>query len=278
MRYPLVVLLFLLMSFSAYSAEIWFQPSRGMGMGARSYAVICGEFPKRGHHCSLRGVKVLLKDYSGKVKTLRITRSRRGFCVRVRGAIYNGNYTLVAFKKEQKNGETLYYYAKLNFYVRHQKEPKVKAANDDLKPFGSPIALELIRWRNVNQEPFFISRVGRRVHFKVYFEGKPLAGVPIKVITASGWSKTVVSDEDGNIEFTLIEDRFPPRKYRWRPEMFLLVATYKNGNDTYVSTYPMRVYISPDAYRSKEAGVIILIVVMLVAGVWAYFRRKEKKY
>ncbi len=278
MRYLLTALVFLVIQVaSAFGSELWFQTSRGMGMGARSFGIFCGEFPHKKRGCSLRGVKVLLKDYANRIRPLKIKRSRRGYCVRV-PAIFNGNYTLVAYKVEKTPNGTIYYYAKANFYVRHQKEAQAKNPNDDLKPFGKQLRLELIRWRKIGEEPFFISRVGRKIRFKVYFDGKPAQGVRVRITTASGWSKVVVSDKDGNVVFTAIEDRFPAEKYRWRPEIFLVTAQYQKGNDKFISTYPVYAYMSPDSWRSKSAGIIILLITVLIAGIWAYFKRRENRY
>ncbi len=279
MRYVIFALLFILLqNVHAFGNELWFESARGMNMGARTYAIYFGKFPShRMQPGALNGVHVLLKDYTSHIRPLKIKKRRRAYCVRV-PAIFNGNYTLIAMKREKNKNVSTVYVAKVNFYVRHQRDGKITRPNDDMAVFGPQVPFELIRLRSRRGEPFFLSRTGHRIRFRVYFHGKPVSGAVVVVTTRSGWSKRMISDKNGEVEFTAIQDRFPASKYRWRPEIYLVSAFYTNSGTRYVATYPIYTYISPDAWRSYAAGIFILLVVMLAVGLWAYFKRRESRF
>ncbi len=134
---------------------------------------------------------------------------------------------------------------------------------------------------------------GDVVSFLVLSFGKPVAGIPVTMITQEGWRNTVTSDEGGHASFTVIRAYFPNwfefKKYH--TDTFLTVVEMdKNEAGTldgapytsahYVATLPGKYRPSPYDYRSYAWGLGIALFVIVFGGVaiYLYRRRRLKPY
>lgn len=153
--------------------------------------------------------------------------------------------------------------------------------------------LELVREHRLNEGCMARLVSGDEVSFRVLSYGKPVAGVPVSMVTQEGWSSTRVSDADGRVIFILIREYFPKwlefKKYH--TDTFLMTAKMVreeagvwqgaryNAID-YVATLPGKYRPSPYDYRSYAWGLGISLFVIVFGGVsvYLYRRRRVKPY
>jgi hypothetical protein len=134
---------------------------------------------------------------------------------------------------------------------------------------------------------------GDIVSFLILSFGRPVAGVPVTMITQEGWRNTVLSDETGHASFTVIRAYFPKwlefKKYH--TDTFLTVAELDQGefgvldgkkytSTHYVATLPGKYRPSPYDYRSYAWGLGIALFVIVFGGlaIYLYRRRRLKPY
>lgn len=134
---------------------------------------------------------------------------------------------------------------------------------------------------------------GDVVKFLVLSYGKPLADVPVTMITQDGWRNTVVSDATGHAAFTLVRSYFPKwfefKKYHI--DNFLMVAERdineagvwdgaKYSSVHYTASLPGKYRPSPHDYRSYAwgLGISLFVVVFGWLAIYLYRRRRLKPY
>lgn len=155
------------------------------------------------------------------------------------------------------------------------------------------LPLEIVRERPDKERLYSRLRSGDTVDFTIYAYGKPLAGVPVIMLTEQGWQKKVFSDAQGKASFTLIRDYFPAwhNFLRRMRETFVVVADHETpepgianegGKTTthYQATLSGRYALSPHDYSSYAYGLGIVIFVTTFSGlaVYLYRRRRVKPF
>lgn len=135
---------------------------------------------------------------------------------------------------------------------------------------------------------------GDQVVITVLSYGQPVPGARVTLSTDKGWSKQVVTDQDGKATLQLIRDYYPPswsqfhRTFRGK---FLVTAqydaeqsgSYKNNRYeriSYITTLPWKYSPSRQDYSSNLYGLLIGALAMTVSGigVYAYRERRKKPY
>jgi hypothetical protein len=134
---------------------------------------------------------------------------------------------------------------------------------------------------------------GDVVKFLVLSFGKPLADVPVTMITQDGWRNTVVTDAAGHAAFTVVRSYFPKwlefKKYH--TDYFLTVAEWdkpesgvlngeKYASAHYTASLPGKYRPSPHDYRSYAwgLGISLFVVVFGWLSIYLYRRRRLKPY
>lgn len=156
---------------------------------------------------------------------------------------------------------------------------------------SADIPFEIVRER-LHNEDFHTHLVsGDDIGFRVYRDGKPAAGVTVRLTTQKGWSKSAVSDADGQVSFQLVADYFPDWKHfdEDRRERFVARASYTalaqgtyQGHSyrtvRYVTTLPGSYYPARTAYRSYLYGlfVVLFAAALSVGGVFLYRLKRTK--
>ncbi len=149
--------------------------------------------------------------------------------------------------------------------------------------------LELVREHGPDEKLFTRIFSGDKVSFLVLSQGKPLADVPVTMITQMGWRKTVTSGPDGRVAFTMIRDYFPPWlefKKRYK-EAFLMVAEHEEAQTgehegakyavvRYQTTLSGKYMPSPHDYRSYAWGLGIGLGVVVFGGLAVYLYRRRR--
>jgi len=132
---------------------------------------------------------------------------------------------------------------------------------------------------------------GNRLRFSILSYGKPVAGARVTLTTDKGWSKKVVTDQDGMASVQMIRDYYPtswPDFHRTHRSQFLVTAqyeadqqgTYKGtpyGRISYVATLPWKYSPSERDYSSYSYGLLIGTLAMTVSGVGVYAFRERRK-
>lgn len=161
------------------------------------------------------------------------------------------------------------------------------------QPIGT-IPFEIVM--NELWDPNFHASVtsGNELVVTVLSYGKPLAGAEVIISTENGWSKSVVTDNEGKAELQLIRDYYPVswkdfhRDHRGK---FLVTARYEapqSGNYrntsyervSYISTLPWKYSPSTNDYMSYSYGLLVGTLSLTVSGVgvYAYRERRKKPY
>jgi hypothetical protein len=155
------------------------------------------------------------------------------------------------------------------------------------------VALELVRIHKEDEGCMNRLVSGDVVNFQVLSYGKPVAGIPVTMVTQEGWRNTQTSDAGGTVAFTMIREYFPNwlefKKYH--TDVFLVSAVMeKQGSGVlngqpytsirYEATLPGKYRPSPHDYRSYAWGLGISFFVIVFGGlaVYLYRRRRLKPY
>ncbi len=171
------------------------------------------------------------------------------------------------------------------------KEVDEEAVAKPIVNAGSP--LELVR-EHLSDEGCMVRIVsGDAVNFRVLSFGRPVANVPVTMVTQEGWRNTRVSDENGRVTFTLIREYYPKwlEFKKFHTDTFLTIAEMdreetgefdgmRYTSAHYIATLPGKYRPSPYDYRSYAWGLGISSFVIVFGGlsVYLYRRRRLKPY
>ncbi len=168
-------------------------------------------------------------------------------------------------------------------YGRHGDKVDLNLAESTALPF------EIVRVKESDEGLFTRFFSGDNVTFKTMAGGKPQPGVALTLRTGEGWSKRVVSDENGSASFTLIKEYFPAwNEFDKRHEdRFVVTATWtEEGNGTlgespyekhrYVATYPGRYFPEPSSYKSYAYALLFGTAAALLTGIFVYIYRRRR--
>jgi len=152
---------------------------------------------------------------------------------------------------------------------------------------------EIIRQRNPHEDYHYFTSSGDTETYKALFEGKPLAGVKVKINTEKGWSKTQYTNENGELNAEFIQDYFS----KWRElntreiYYYMLEADYTLKKDIhykgkdythihYVLTMSDGYHPSRTMYSSMVWGLIVFLITMVVSivGIFIYKERRKRPY
>jgi hypothetical protein len=167
--------------------------------------------------------------------------------------------------------------------VEEKMPPRVNAA----------MPLEIVRERQPKEN--FHTRLGHgnEVNFLVLRNGEPLPGAQVTLTSGQGWSKRLVSDEQGRVSYVMIRDYYPVwSKFKKRhAQPYLVSAQYDlpeegelNGRSyratRYMASYSGRYYPSPDDYESYAYGLSfgLFALVSTGGGIYLFRRRRKRPY
>lgn len=118
-------------------------------------------------------------------------------------------------------------------------------------------------------------RAYREYEMKVIYQGKPLADTEVRILSESGWRKTMRTDSSGKFLITPFGDMENDGQGE-----YLYVARYQDSlkREYHCATLMMNVYTYPE-WRSKFSGFMLwtivgtgLLVIIIIAGIY----RKKK--
>lgn len=135
---------------------------------------------------------------------------------------------------------------------------------------------------------------GDRVAWTVLDSGAATGDIPVTFTTASGWSRTVTTGDDGAASVQLIRDYYPARwiDFEARKKNSLVITAVREyeergklngrpyGTVRIISTLPWKYQPARADYTSYAFGLGIasLVAVASGAGIYAYRGRRRKPY
>ncbi|MDP2795810.1 MAG: hypothetical protein Q8O25_17275 [Sulfurisoma sp.] len=159
-----------------------------------------------------------------------------------------------------------------------------------LKAISDPkLPLEIVRAHKSDEK--FMTRMmsGDKIIFTLYRLGQPLPNASITMLTQQGWQKRAMSDEKGEVEFTLIRDYFPAWNdfKRRTKETFVVVAEAEAAERgthqglpyskvLYQATLSGKYQPSPYDYKSYAWGLGIAVFVFAFGGLGIYLYRRRR--
>ena len=132
---------------------------------------------------------------------------------------------------------------------------------------------------------------GNNLRIKVLSYGKPVPGAKVALSTEKGWTKEVVTDEQGAASVQMLRDYYPTswlEFHRTHRGPFLVTAQYEADRQgtykgkpykqvNYIATLPWKYSPSGQDYASYSHGLLIGVLAMTVSGVGVYAYRERRK-
>ncbi len=152
---------------------------------------------------------------------------------------------------------------------------------------------EVIRQRHPYEDYHFFTSSGDTETFKTILDGEALEGVKVTINTEKGWSRTLMTDKNGEINTEFIQDYFSNWKelntrkiyyYMLQADYTLKKDIHYNGKDYkyihYTVTMSDGYRPSKTMYTSMFWGLIIFLITTLVSviGVFIYKERRKRPY
>ncbi|MDT8448219.1 MAG: hypothetical protein RRB13_15100 [bacterium] len=135
------------------------------------------------------------------------------------------------------------------------------------------------------------TEAGDQLQITALLKGKPVAGVELAVTTGSGWSKGLVSDEQGRAQVQLIGDYFPGdwSRFKARHQSSLLITaryqslqagTFENQpyqSINYQTSLPWNFTPERSGYQKYETGALLGFGGFLASGLGVFFWRFKRR-
>ncbi len=191
----------------------------------------------------------------------------------------NGYYNLFAVAQSTKDDKSFYNVAKLEYLqgkhgIEDIYDEKLKKNLEQ-----NLTKIDLIRIKNEDENSFFYKfKMGETLKFQAIFDQKPLANAKIHIKLQSGWEKTSITNDKGEVELTIIRDYFPPwNKFEKRFKQDLLITLEHNIENTkYTLTYPASFYPNSSDYESYAYALLLITLTLLISGIVIYRFRKNR--
>lgn len=152
---------------------------------------------------------------------------------------------------------------------------------------------EMYRKRHPYEDFHYFTFSGGDETFKTIYLGKPVSGAKVRINTEKGWSKTMLSNEDGEVNTEFIQDYFSEWKELEHRKIFYYMieaeyiiknsVNYKGKDYSYIHyTLTMSDGYRPSKtmYSSMVWGLIVFVITLVVSigGIFIYKERRKKPY
>ena len=204
--------------------------------------------------------------------------SKKNGCAKVTIEVPKNGYYNIYYLQNQRN---IYNIAKYE-YKRFDHGSSEKFSKEKIAPrVLKSLKFDILRLRDNENSFYYRLHIGDSVRFKVLFNNKPIAGAKVIFKTQFGWQKSLKTDDDGIVNFKIIQDYLPDdaKKFNKRfREKFLIVANYKAGNKLFKISYTDIFMPSRDFYQSYKFALMIFILLLVITTIGVfYYRYKVKK-
>ncbi len=233
-----------------------------------------------------------LKSPDQSYKKLIPAQRKEGFFI-YDDAFLEGLYQLFLFNDAGvKDGVRYRHYSTLWFRNAGEKDFEMQTVSQEPREgmHGEEPVFYLKELTKDKENNFVVQRryTGDTVPVQVLFHGKPVAGLPVTLLTQQGWKKTVVTDEKGMAEFLLIKEVFHGESVNKRPEEYFFKVEYELAakgkfegvayeKEKYVSSLRLLVFPTPSDWESKSTGFYLIVGSILAVILAAAIRRKRMR-
>ncbi|MDD3448782.1 MAG: hypothetical protein PHF72_07090 [Gammaproteobacteria bacterium] len=153
------------------------------------------------------------------------------------------------------------------------------------------VPFELVRERKPDEDFHSRAASGEPIAFLALNQGEPVAGAEVRLISNTGWGKTVITGPDGRAEFRMVRDYFTdwPEFDKRRRQDYLVLAEYRRplegeldgrpyAQAHYSATLAGTYYPAEPEYQSYlyGLGVMLLAATLSVGGVYHYRLRQRR--
>ncbi len=201
-----------------------------------------------------------------------------------------GWYRLFAYNDLGVKDSTRRKYFSYYTFMSHGEDVEAKMRMPMVRPgyYQDEPELELVELYEEDEQRYR-KNVGDTIRVGVLFQGMPLAGSRVTMITERGWSQTLSTDKNGEVSFTLIKEDFPEDGVdRRKSELYLLRVAHKvavggqyMGNDydttRYIATMPISVSPAKEDWQSQRIAYLVTIITIIGSAVAIAIRRRRRK-
>ena len=152
---------------------------------------------------------------------------------------------------------------------------------------------EIIRQRKPHETYHFFISSGDEVKYTALYKGHPLTGAQMSLHTQKGWSKTGLTDKEGNFKVQFIQDYFTDWKELDKRKIYFYLVTadytikqdvrYKGKDYQYIHyTTTMSDGYRPSRimYASMVWALVVFLVTLIISilVIYIYKERRSKPY
>ncbi len=236
--------------------------------------------------------KLVLIDTDGKVEEKLLKKDDKADALNVAFAMPNEGFYNAYLKRQHVEGDRLEVQIAKAEVLKHSCREGHDHVQEKMPPHhNAGMPLEIVRNRQPKEN--FHSRLGHgdEVSFTVLRNGNPLPGARVTLTSGQGWSKSLLSDEQGRVSYTMIRDYYPSweafEKRHAQPYLVNALYTMPQAGELdgqpyretrYLASYAGKYYPSPDDYESYAYGLSFGLFALLSTGGGIYlFRRRRKR-
>lgn len=124
---------------------------------------------------------------------------------------------------------------------------------------------------------------GDELPLKIQLCGKPVPDLDVTMTTAEGWRQTRKTDENGDVRFTLVKEKFHDKGAIKTPSVYFVTAEIKDFSDEGQTPEILRSAIAFNVYptlldwQTKAAGFYTVVIFSAAIALAAAIRRKRRR-
>ena len=208
-------------------------------------------------------------------------------------AFLEGLYQIFLYQNAGvKDGVRYHHYSTLWFRNAGEKDFAMQTVSQEPREgmYGEEPIFYLKELTKDNENNFVRQKrfTGDIVPVQVLFRGKPIAGLPVTLLTQQGWQKTIVTDKKGIASFVLIKEVFHGDVINKMSEEYFFKVEYEQAvkgefegvvyeKEKHVANLRLSVFPTPSDWESKELGFYLIVGSLLVVIFAAAIRRKRMR-
>ena len=236
----------------------------------------------------LKTASLFMRDPNGDIRPLSLSSEKTPYIGIPDGEELNGRYLLGAHlnlgEQDMDGDGTPESVATSAKYLTYHRKEGGKVGSASVVFIDDPARMPLEIGPKVNTAK---SRYGgsmqsahREYEMMVKYQGKPVSGVPVTVLSIeSRWKKSFVTDADGIFKIMPTDDRSVAADF----QNYLFTATHhdREKRKYHIATFPVTVYKNRPEWRTKTVGFIywaILGTGMTILTVFGFIIRKKRRY
>ncbi len=201
-----------------------------------------------------------------------------------------GSYRMIAHRNGGVSDGRLTRYYSFYAFMSHGDKPDKKETKQQAREgyFKGKPEFEIARYYG-DETSRYSNRTGDKVHLRILHRGQPVGGAYISLTTEQNWRQGKYSDQNGEVDFTLIKEDYPEDGVDKRnSELYVVRVEHEvaqsgvsgaNPYDSvrYVATMSLRVSPSKLDWESNSTAYLVAMLTIIGAGAAIAVRRRRKR-